>query len=352
MSHNEDCSAVLEQFIHDVANLPAEINHLMEEIQVKDTTMAECRSIINSRDNSIQRFIKMNGSLTPNPKEEAYTKAIAENLDKSIALQDEKIALAERASTLLDRQVKRLDVRLRDLVKEGLLANDPPLPSLLVPKQNQQQGPQQQQQQAASQQQPNLPAGGANASLKYLSGHVPSGLANSTSAQGGNGRNSSFSSLSGAQATPRSSLNQQARPFSPGATAAGAPGSAAAMHLQRQREASMSGSDAKRRRISSVLGASTGISGVGSTPAAPSGLRQSSAGPGAGAGTASTGGATGARAGAGAAAAGRSGSAGPKSGTALKKTGAGATKKVAPHQQVKKIKIASGGSTKTKGVGA
>ncbi|KAI5297755.1 hypothetical protein KEM56_004563, partial [Ascosphaera pollenicola] len=135
MAHLEDCSSVLEQFVHDVANLPAEIAHLMEEIQAKDTTISECRGLISSRDVSLQKFIKQHGSLTTNPKEETYTKTVLENLDKSLALQDEKIALADKASALLDRQVRRLDVKLRDLQRSGVLLNDPPLPSLLVPKQ-------------------------------------------------------------------------------------------------------------------------------------------------------------------------------------------------------------------------
>lgn len=98
MAHgSEDCASVLEQFVHDVANLPAEINHLMEEIQAKDKIIQDCRATINSRDSSLQKFIKLNGSLTPNPKEEQYSKVILQNLDRAQQLQDEKIQLSEKA---------------------------------------------------------------------------------------------------------------------------------------------------------------------------------------------------------------------------------------------------------------
>lgn len=121
---------MLEHFVHDAANLPAEIHHLMEEIQAKDKIMQECRATINSRDGSIQKFIKFNGSLAPNPKEEQYSKSVVDNLDRSYELQDEKIKLSDKACVLLDRQIKRLDDRIRVLVNEGLLTNDPPLPNL------------------------------------------------------------------------------------------------------------------------------------------------------------------------------------------------------------------------------
>src|SRR5438046_948391 len=102
----------------------------MEEIQAKDKVIQECRSTINSRDTSMQKFIKVNGSRTPYPKEESYSKVILQNMDRSQALQDEKILLSEKACVLLDRQIKKLDIKIRDLQNEGLLSTDPPIPSL------------------------------------------------------------------------------------------------------------------------------------------------------------------------------------------------------------------------------
>jgi inhibitor of growth protein 3 len=118
MAMPEDPAAVLDQWMHDgeynfalrmrsvltcptVANLPAEISHLYEEMQAKEERIQECRTIIAGRDNSLQKFIKLNGSLVVNPKEEPYKKVIKENFDKAIVLQDEKVALAERAQALV-----------------------------------------------------------------------------------------------------------------------------------------------------------------------------------------------------------------------------------------------------------
>ncbi|CBX91241.1 similar to PHD finger domain protein [Plenodomus lingam JN3] len=131
MAIAEDAATVLEQFIHDVANLPAEITHLYEEVQAKDAQIQELRSAIQQRDNSLQKFIKLNGSLVQNPKEDPYSKVILSNYEKAQILQEEKIGLAEKAASLLDRHVKRLDIKLRDLQSDGSIPNDPQMPSLL-----------------------------------------------------------------------------------------------------------------------------------------------------------------------------------------------------------------------------
>ncbi|KAF2425783.1 hypothetical protein EJ08DRAFT_616923 [Tothia fuscella] len=127
----EDAAAVLEQFIHDVANLPAEVAHLFEEAQAKQDIINECTKIIENRDTALQRFIKQAGSLTVNPKEEQYNKTIRENFARAEALQEEKVALIQKASSLLDRYVKRLDFKIRDLQNEGAMPADPQMPTLL-----------------------------------------------------------------------------------------------------------------------------------------------------------------------------------------------------------------------------
>jgi inhibitor of growth protein 3 len=81
--------------------LPAEITHLYEEVQAKDSQIAECRSAIVIRDNSLQKFIKMNGALVQNPKEEAHSKVISENFERAQILQEEKIGLVEKAMMLV-----------------------------------------------------------------------------------------------------------------------------------------------------------------------------------------------------------------------------------------------------------
>ncbi|KAJ5707927.1 Zinc finger PHD-type [Penicillium malachiteum] len=308
MAHGaEDCATVLEQFVHDAANLPAEINHLMEEIQAKDKIMQECRTTINTRDGSIQKFIKLNGSLAPNPKEEQYSKSVIQNLDRSQQLQEEKIHLSEKACVLLDRQIKRLDVRIRELVNEGLLTNDPPLPSLFDNKNNYRDPPRiffpdaSTTTDSPSYSTPlNPTSGNANPILA-----AAQRLNQSTATPNALPRAVGSGSLV-AQATARSSAP---------ATPVGATG----VHLQqRQRESSAGAVDSKRRRLNHPS--------LGTLPAASSNLRQSSMGP----GTPKPG----------TPASSRAGSAGPRASVAIKKA---LTKKVAPHHQVKKLKGSSHG---------
>ncbi len=127
MAMMEDAAAVLEDFIQDgtclpltmpelypslmprptVSNLPAEMAHLFEEIQAKDKQMQDCRNIIADRDNHLQKFIRQNGSLVINPKEDEYSNVITTNFDRAQALQEEKIALSDKASVLVRVYVPR-----------------------------------------------------------------------------------------------------------------------------------------------------------------------------------------------------------------------------------------------------
>lgn len=84
-----------------VANLPAEIAHLLEEIEAKDKIAHECRQVIHTRDSSIQKFIKANGHSQVNPKEDAYVKTVFANYDKAQSLQEEKVALSDKARILV-----------------------------------------------------------------------------------------------------------------------------------------------------------------------------------------------------------------------------------------------------------
>lgn len=101
MTTVEDAATVLEGFVHDVANLPAEIAHLLEEIQAKDRVIQECRGIINMRDTALQKHLKANGVIIKHPKEEQYTKVILENYEKAQELQDQKVKLSEKATLLV-----------------------------------------------------------------------------------------------------------------------------------------------------------------------------------------------------------------------------------------------------------
>ena len=117
MAIAEDPALVLEQFVHDgectfselelrtnlqiVANLPAEIAHLMEEMQAKEEQLQKCRDDIHQRDSSLQKFIKQNGVIKENPKDESLSRGIVQNFDKALILQEEKMALSEKAAALV-----------------------------------------------------------------------------------------------------------------------------------------------------------------------------------------------------------------------------------------------------------
>lgn len=97
-----------------VANLPAEITHLMEEIQAKDMLLQQCKETINRHDGNLQKFVKLSGGHIKNPKEEPYTQIIRENYDKAEILQAEKIGLSEKAVVLV-RILPRLSKHLEML---------------------------------------------------------------------------------------------------------------------------------------------------------------------------------------------------------------------------------------------
>ena len=87
-----------------VANLPGEIVHLLEEIEAKDQAQQKYRRDNASRDAKIEKFIKLNGLRKVNPDEEAHLAAIRANFDAMETLQDEKIALSEKACLLVSHQ--------------------------------------------------------------------------------------------------------------------------------------------------------------------------------------------------------------------------------------------------------
>ena len=273
-----------------VANLPAEMSHLMEEIQAKDKYIQECRAIINSRDTSLQKFIRLNGSHALNPKEESYNKTILQNMDRCRVLQDEKVVLSEKACALLDRHVKKLDMKIRDLQKDGILSNDPPIPSLFHNKNQYRDQRAIFSELQTAETTPLGPTSGNAAIQMSLVQRLNAAIGRSPGSAG------------------FGSPQMHARNSAPATPAA------AAHFQQRQRESSTGASDNKRRRLNI---------NVPNLPTASSNLRQSSLGP--GTPKAGTPGAT------------RAGSAGPRSATATKKA---TTKKVAPHQQVRKVKAA------------
>jgi hypothetical protein len=70
-------------------------------MQAKDQQITELRAAIQQRDSSLQKFIKLNGSLVQNPKEEPYSKVVLQNYERAQVLQEEKIGLSEKAAALV-----------------------------------------------------------------------------------------------------------------------------------------------------------------------------------------------------------------------------------------------------------
>jgi len=294
MAISEDAATVLEQFVHDgkefrdwydtlgpfvdlqwdpVANLPAEIAHLYEEAEAKQAAINECTTIINHRDAQIQKFIKHNGSLVVNPKEEQYKKTILENMDKAMALQEEKLALIQKAMTQFDRFVKRLDIKIRDLQADGSMPTDPQMPTLLRDSVGNLAPP------------ASTSGTGTNTPLQPVSSNISGGSANianaaiariaSVAAAGRiNSSPAPLGTLSSPVQAPHTETDWlpgiQPHPLLNNSHLANAP-SIAAMNINRGAREMSVGSDAKRRRLNATLGA---------LPPQSSNLRQSSLGPG------------------------------------------------------------------------
>lgn len=85
--------------------MPAEIAHLLEEIQAKDSQILVCRDAITSRDNALQKHVRTSGSHVKHPKEDAFTKTILGNFDRIEILQAEKLGLSEKAMIIVSRRL-------------------------------------------------------------------------------------------------------------------------------------------------------------------------------------------------------------------------------------------------------
>ena len=112
-----------------MANLPAEIAHLLEEIQAKDRVVQECRNVIATRDGSIQKFLKLNGAGQPNPKEEGYCKNVMPNFDKAQIVQEEKVGLSEKAALLVESSPSVSPLSRGPAENDNFISLTPPPPS-------------------------------------------------------------------------------------------------------------------------------------------------------------------------------------------------------------------------------
>jgi inhibitor of growth protein 3 len=274
---HQDCAAVLDEFVNRTANLPNEVLFMQEEMLEKDKQLAECIKIITRNDDSIQKWIKINGSHLANPKEDHCRKLILDNYDKAAIIQTEKMALAQKTQAILDKHTRWIDGHIKVLQDRNEFPNDPDLPSTLRPQING-QAPRVEAS-AAIMPVGQIPNSAAVVHLRHPNQHPPRAI------------------------PPQVQAHQIAGPSASSAPAT--PAAPLLMHRQ-QRESSLGAASSKRQRL-------TG--GLGNLPATSSGLARHTSltpnTPRAGTPGSST----------------RAGSAGPR---AVQKTTAG-SKKVAPN---------------------
>jgi len=131
-----DAAAVVEEFTNRAANLHNEIAFMNEEILAKDQELKLILDGIKTKDASIQRWIRTNGSHVPNPKEATYRKQVLALYDQADAIQAEKCALSQKALELPDKHTRWLDLQIRILQERGDFPIDDSLPSTLRPQPN------------------------------------------------------------------------------------------------------------------------------------------------------------------------------------------------------------------------
>ncbi|CAK1357826.1 Inhibitor of growth protein 3 [Cercospora beticola] len=239
LAQPEDAASVLEQFTHDIANIPAEICHLLEEVQAKDLQIAAFKDEIIKRDAQLQKWVRVNGGHVLNPKEEAFSKTINDCYDKCEILQAEKLGLSEKAQVVLDRQIRRLDLGLKGLAQTEQFPEGWGGPSLLT-------------------------GSGATTAVGTPAA-APASSSGPLQAVSGN-----IGSVGGAPNFANAAQLRMAQNAAGGARSASASGAVTPVTASRsQREGSHDGT--KRRRLNASLG---------TLPVASSGLRQGSLGPG------------------------------------------------------------------------
>ncbi|RKF72875.1 putative phd-finger domain-containing protein [Golovinomyces cichoracearum] len=133
MSYGEhhDAATVLDEWTNRVANLPNEIAFMYEEIEQKDSQIAECLVIITKHDTILQNWVRKNGGHVANPKENFINKIVLENYDRAQVLQSEKIAIAQKCQQIIDKHTRNLDTHIKALQDRGEFPIDAELPSLL-----------------------------------------------------------------------------------------------------------------------------------------------------------------------------------------------------------------------------
>ena len=261
---HHDAAAVLDEWTNRVANLPAEIAFMQEEILEKDKIFQQHLVIIKEEDMKIQKWIRLHGSHTPNPKEEESRAKIRLNHDAAELIQEEKIALMQKTQFSVDKHTRVLDGYIKSLQDRGEFPNDPDIPSLLRPQAAQPARPR------VDTAAPAMPLGQINTNgttTPYERPKQPNQYTQRNQLAAAQAQQAAATSTSSAPATPAASL----------------------LLNRHQRESSLGAGSNKRQRIGSGLGtlptASSSLARHASmtpgTPRAgtPSGGRSGSVGP-------------------------------------------------------------------------
>jgi hypothetical protein len=82
-------------------NLPAELQHIYEELGTKERLFLKYKREKDARESQIFRHIRQYGGHTANPFEEKYNKQIEEIFTKMEQIQEEKCILADKAKELV-----------------------------------------------------------------------------------------------------------------------------------------------------------------------------------------------------------------------------------------------------------
>ncbi|KAH8835177.1 hypothetical protein DL96DRAFT_1702181 [Flagelloscypha sp. PMI_526] len=136
-SQSEEAQYIATEFLQSLENLPAEVQHILEEIQHKDARLQELQlEIRRDEQKYIKTSLKALSSVPPSPAGTPATPSIPSkglNQEKSMAswleinnLSEEKIKLAERLQLVLQRTVMRLGVDLNKVrILQGEALEEP-----------------------------------------------------------------------------------------------------------------------------------------------------------------------------------------------------------------------------------
>ncbi|KTA95578.1 Chromatin modification-related protein YNG2 [Nakaseomyces glabratus] len=117
-----DPSLLLDQMLQDVSNLPAEFRYMLEEVGLEDKQCLELRKRYQQKEGILHKYIKQNGSLAANPKEDELLAEVEQSMAQVRELQEEKCQRANTILFLVSRHLNKLQQNIIMLEEDGLLA--------------------------------------------------------------------------------------------------------------------------------------------------------------------------------------------------------------------------------------